>query len=129
MGERISIRSGKVVAEAELNDSDCARAIAEALPIEAVAGTWGEEVYFDIGVSCDCDDSARQDMAIGELGYWPTGSALCIFFGTTPASTEDEPRAASNVNPIGRISSGAESLKKLGPSIEVRVESMPQAQS
>ena len=66
---------------------------------------------------------ARELMEVGEVAIWPPGSALCIFFGPTPASTGEEPRAASKVNPIGRISSGAEALKKLGPSIRLRVES------
>ena len=42
-------------------------------------------------------------MEVGEVAYWPPGQALCIFFGPTPASVGDEPRAASPVNPLGSI--------------------------
>ncbi|MDY6913521.1 MAG: cyclophilin-like fold protein [Planctomycetota bacterium] len=104
MSLRITIKSGQVRSEAELNDTPCARAIYDALPIEAAANTWGEEVYFSIPVDCELADDAREAMAVGELGYWPVGKAFCIFFGRTPASGEDSaPRAASNVNPIGHI--------------------------
>jgi hypothetical protein len=40
---------------------------------------------------------------VGELGYWPVGRALCIFFGPTPVSHGDQPRAYSPVNLLGRI--------------------------
>jgi len=111
VGKRITITAGKLAVEAELNDSPCARAICEAMPIKASANTWGEEVYFDIGVDFKLADDAREEMAIGEIGYWPTGSAFCIFFGRTPASGRDgKPRAASAVNPIGRVIGDAKAL-------------------
>ena len=104
MPEPITIQAGGVTARAELNDSPTAAAIREALPIEADASTWGDEVYFAIGVSAEADADARRDMAVGELGYWPPGKAMCIFFGPTPASdASGGPKAASEVNPIGRI--------------------------
>jgi hypothetical protein len=40
---------------------------------------------------------------MGDLGYWPTGRALCIFFGLTPMSRGDEIRPASAVNIVGKI--------------------------
>jgi hypothetical protein len=100
---KIKITCGEIAAEAELNDSPCAQAVAEALPITGSVNRWGEEVYFSIPVSCDLGDDARDVLAVGELAYWPPGSAFCIFFGRTPASKGDEPRAASDVNPIGNI--------------------------
>ncbi len=127
MAERIRITSGEVDLTADLNESVSAEALLEVLPLELRMSRWGDEYYGDCGVSVEESPGARELMEIGEVSIWPTGSALCIFFGPTPASAEDEPRAASKVNPIGRISSGAESLRKLGPSIEVRVELMPQA--
>ena len=52
-------------------------------------------------------DDARQNMAVGELGYWPSGSAFCIFFGPTPVSEGETPRAYSNVNPFGQVEGDA----------------------
>ena len=104
MDRRITITAGGVSVEAELNDSPCAAAIFDDLPIERAANTWGDEIYFDIGVSCDLADDARAEMAVGELAYWPPGKAFCVFFGPTPASGPDgQPRAASEVNPIGKV--------------------------
>ena len=61
-------------------------------------------------------------MKVGELAVWPTGNALCIFFGLTPASSGDEPRAISPVNPVGKLIDSPESLKKLGSSVRVKIE-------
>ena len=111
MAKRITIKAGDLSLKAELNDSPCAKAVCEAMPIEAVANTWGEEVYFDIGVEFGLAADARADVAVGEIGYWPTGSAFCIFFGRTPASARDgKPRAASKVNVIGRVIGDAKAL-------------------
>lgn len=99
----IFITVGSINARAELNDSPTATAIWEALPIEARAATWGDEVYFGIPVIEAEGKDARDVLAMGELGYWPPGQAFCIFFGPTPASQGNEIRSASAVNPIGRV--------------------------
>ncbi|MDI7275592.1 MAG: cyclophilin-like fold protein [Anaerolineae bacterium] len=98
----IRITAGPVTATAELNDSATATAIWEALPITARANTWGDEIYFPIPVHRG-EEGSRQVVAMGELGYWPPGHAFCIFFGPTPASRGQEIRAASPVNPIGKV--------------------------
>jgi len=104
VSREITITIGQVSCTAELNDSECAGQIYDALPIRAQTSTWGQEIYFDIGVACPQADDAREDVQVGELGYWPVGKAFCIFFGPTPASGPDgQPRAASKVNPIGRV--------------------------
>ena len=109
---QITITVGQVTLDAELNDSPCADRIYEALPIEATANTWGEEIYFRIPVVAEIADDAREDVAVGELGYWPEGQAFCIFFGRTPASRPPgDPRAASEVNPIGRVLGDATALR------------------
>ena len=99
----IRITAGKVALEAELNDSATARQIWEALPISSSVATWGEEVYFDCGVSCAEEDGARTVVTAGEIAYWPPGKALCVFFGPTPASRGEEIRAASKVNVFGKV--------------------------
>lgn len=100
---KIRITAGAVTVDAQLDDSPTAEAIWQALPITAQANRWGQEIYFAIPVYEKQADDARADVAVGELGYWPPGNAFCIFFGKTPASLDDEPRAASPVNPIGRV--------------------------
>ena len=82
-GRAIVITAGTVSAEARLNESKTAAAIWDALPIEATGETWGDEIYFDIGLAVGAE-SPREVVEIGDLGYWPPGRAFCIFFGPTP---------------------------------------------
>jgi len=126
MKRRITITSGDVRAEAELNASATATAILEALPIQATANTWGKEVYFDIGVTCPQADDAKEDMTVGELGYWPVGKAFCIFFGPTPVSGRDgRPRAAGPVNPIGRVIGDATIFAAVGDGERIALAAKP----
>ena len=103
MGKKIKILVQDLTVEAELNESNTAQSIWEALPFEARVNTWGEEIYFAIPVKTGQEKGAREVVSPGELGYWPPGHAFCIFFGPTPASRGDEIRAASAVNIIGKV--------------------------
>jgi uncharacterized protein len=118
---RIRITAGTASAEAVLNDSATAAAVWEALPFSVAADTWGDEIYFSIPVKVE-PESAREVVEIGELGYWPPGSAFCIFFGRTPASRGDEIRAASPVNIFGRVVGDATVFKKVRAGALIRVE-------
>ena len=122
MGKAIRITAGDVSLQAELNDSPTAAAILAALPIEASGNRWGEEIYFSIPVHEKGAPDARADMEVGELAYWPPGNAFCIFFGPTPASDGDQPRAASPVNPIGRVVDDVEPLKTVPDGATVLIE-------
>ena len=108
----IVITAGSVSARAQLNDSKTAKAIWEALPITARANTWGDEIYFGIPVRMG-GENGREVVSMGEIGYWPPGHAFCIFFGPTPASRGDEIRAASAVNPLGKIIGDATIFKQV----------------
>ncbi len=110
VGEKISITAGDVSVEATLNDSVTAKVIRARLPIEAAAETWGDEIDFSIGVSIEPEDP-QATVEMGDLGYWPPGTALCIFFGPTPMSSGDEIRPASPVNVFGKIDGDATVLK------------------
>ena len=122
MAERaITITAGTVAAEATLNESKTARAIWDALPIEAKAQTWGDEIYFAIGVD-EAADSAKAVVELGDLGYWPPGHAFCIFFGPTPASQGDEIRPASPVNVVGRVTGDAREFKRVRSGARVVIE-------
>jgi hypothetical protein len=118
----IRITAGKVSAEAVLNDSPTATKIWEALPLEARGNTWGAEIYFSIPVEAKQEKDAREVVAVGELAYWPPGTAFCIFFGRTPASTDDRPRAASAVNIIGKVRGDATAFQAVASGTRVRLE-------
>ncbi len=120
MSTRIAIEIGKLSLEAELSDAAAAQEVARSLPLQVRMSRWGDEYYGDAGITIKEDASAREIMQVGEIAYWPPGSALCIFFGPTPASTDERPRAASPVLPVGRILSGAEGLARLGTSVRAR---------
>jgi len=117
----IRITTGAVSAKAQLDASKTASAIWDALPIEAKAETWGDEIYFGIGVTI-APESPRATVDIGDLGYWPPGKAFCIFFGPTPASQGDEIRPASPVNVLGRVDGDATVFKKIRAGAPVRIE-------
>jgi len=118
---RIRISAGSVSAEAVLNDSATATAVWQALPLSVDAQTWGDEIYFSTPVKAR-PESARETVEMGDLGYWPPGSAFCIFFGPTPASRGSEIRPASPVNVFGRISGDATAFKKVREGTLVKVE-------
>ena len=90
---KITIKFNSLSFKAELNDSPTSKAIWEQLPIESQVSTWGEEIYFEIPVEMPQEPDAQQIVSVGDLGYWPVGQAFCIFFGPTPVSTDERPRA------------------------------------
>ena len=122
MPHRITITAGPVQMEADLNDTEAAQAVFEALPITATANTWGDEIYFSIPIDRELEDP-QEVVQLGDLGYWPPGRAFCIFFGTTPASRGDEIRPASAVTVIGRVSGEATSFKQVNAGIAVVLQS------
>jgi hypothetical protein len=119
---QIRITAGQVTAIADLADNATAAAIWEALPIKGQANIWGDEIYFGIPVYVEAAVDAREAIAVGELGYWPPGHAFCIFFGRTPASQGDEPRAASAVNVFGRVAGDATVFRQVAGDETVFVE-------
>ena len=117
----ITISAGDVSLLAELNDSPTARQIWEALPMEGMAHTWGDEIYFEIPVMAAQEPDARAEVKVGELAYWPVGHAFCIFFGPTPASTDERPQAYSPVNVLGRVLGDATQLRAVREGTRVRI--------
>ena len=109
--KKINLSVGDVSLEAELLDTPTANKILDALPLESSANVWGDEIYFDIPLSLAQEPDARADVEIGDLAYWPAGPAFCIFFGPTPVSTGEQPRAYSPVNVFGKVIGDAKQLK------------------
>jgi hypothetical protein len=121
---KILIRAGEYSIPATLNNNLTANKIFEALPFEGKGNRWGDEIYFTIPVTVDEADDARQEMAVGELAYWPSGSAFCIFFGPTPVSIGDVPRAYTNVNPFGNLDEDPSPLKNVPDGEVIKIEKL-----
>ncbi|MCB2210331.1 hypothetical protein KQH62_05495 [bacterium] len=119
---RITISILQQIFTAELNDSPTARKLWEALPIQGEANLWGDEIYLEIPVSAAQEPNARQEVDPGTIAYWPVGEAFCIFFGPTPISRGDQPRAYSPVNILGQISGALDGLRKVKQGEKIRIE-------
>ncbi len=78
------------------------RALSEALPLSGDATRWGDELYFRVPIDVPAEN-ARAEVSVGSVAYWPRGNALCLFWGPTPASHGEEPRAATPVNVVAEI--------------------------
>lgn len=100
----LRIHVGDVELAADWTDENprTKEALEAALPLAGDAARWGEELYFETPVDVPIED-ARAAVPVGAVAYWPTGNAICLFWGPTPASSGDEPRAASPVNVVATI--------------------------
>ena len=120
--EKIKIIVGDIILNAELFNTKTSAKIASSLPVETAPQEWGDEFYFEIPVAMPLDETATDKVKIGDIGYWPPGKALALFFGPTPISTGEEPVPASEVNLVGKIIGDATVLKKAKGSGKIRIE-------
>ena len=120
---RLKFKAGNVECEIELYDNLAPITVGEilkALPIESEANRWGDEIYFEIPVSLG-EENSQEVVEKGEVAYWPPGRSLCIFFGKTPASRENEIRAASPVNVVGKVEGDVDILKGVKDGEKIRM--------
>lgn len=121
MSKKIKISTSEFQIEAVLNDSNTAERIWGILPLEKEINRWGEEIYFSIPVKLE-EDNTKEIVEKGDLGYWPAGSAFCIFFGPTPISKEEEIRPASPVNIFGKVMGDAKQFSRVQDGEKIRIE-------
>lgn len=119
---RIGITAGQVSATAVLHRTPTAEAIWMTLPIEARANTWGDEIYFSIPVKAALEKNAQEVVQLGDLGYWPPGTAFCIFFGPTPTSHGEEIRPASAVNIVGKVQGDPKVFKQVRDGAKIMIQ-------
>ena len=122
---KIHIQFDELTFQAQLNESATADELWKQLPLDSRVNTWGEEIYFEIPVNMPEEPDAREIVSVGDLGYWPTGQAFCIFFGPTPVSTDERPRAYSPVNIIGEILPDHSNLKEIKDGERVKLIPAP----
>lgn len=92
------------------NPKTC-QAIWNNLPLDLNLSQWGEELYGAIPVKIP-EENTQLECEIGDIGYWIQGSGFCIFFGKTPVSSSDKPKAASEVNIFAHIEGDASVFKQ-----------------
>jgi len=108
------------ILDSELNPNTV-NAILKDLPFESTVNLWGDEIYFSIPTKVGLEKS-QEYVDVGTIAYWPEGHSLCLFFGKTPVSTDDRPKAYSPVNVIGKIVDEITNVKKVKDGDKVRVE-------
>jgi len=122
MERKIKISSGVIEVEGVISNSPTADAVWDALPFTAEVNTWGDEIYFTVPVQVGLEGNASEVVENGDMGYWPTGSAFCIFFGPTPISRQGEIRPASAVNVFGKIKGDTSVLKEISSGSKIVVK-------
>jgi hypothetical protein len=118
---RIRFDFGSWTLDAELFDTPTAKAIAAALPFQAEAMTWGEEVYFDVPVKVKREADARAVVTPGEVAYWPEGPAIALGYGRTPISKGNETRLASPCNIFAKALGDVKTLAKVQAGSQIKV--------
>jgi len=73
------------------------------LPLDVPINSWGEELYTNETPIAVGIENAKPLVDLMDVAYWPTGKAICLFFGPTPIGKKDEIKPYSPVNVIGKI--------------------------
>ncbi|MGI6457263.1 MAG: cyclophilin-like fold protein [bacterium] len=109
---KIEIQIGETRVQAQLLDNEAGREVYAQLPLESSYQVWGDEIYFSLprGLSTKGE---REIVEVGDLAYWSPGKAFCIFYGRTPASEDERPRAASKVTVFGKVEGDARIFRKV----------------
>ncbi len=99
----IRIAVGDIRLDGELNDTECARAVARVLPLTAEFQVWGDELHFDVPLVDPPRGRPDNKVRRGDLALWIDGCRLCLFFGPTPASLAEDPASAVPVTVVGSL--------------------------
>jgi len=90
----------------ELNDENSPKTVknfVEKLPFTTGINLWGEEIYTNDTPIDVSEENAKPLVELNDVAYWPTGKAICLFFGPTPIGNKNEIKPYSPVNVIGKI--------------------------
>ena len=116
---RIRTRSGEWAAE--LDDSDISNEIWLSLPFSADINMFGSQLYFEMPL----DSKTKGDSKIfekGDIVYWPSADAVCIFSGPTPLSTNERPAASHMMKKIGHVIGECSEMEASGDRMRITLE-------
>ena len=108
--------------EVQLLETATAKAVWAALPFDATAQTWGEEVYLATPVKIALERDAQQIVDPGTVCFWTEGDALALPYGRTPISSDERPKLASRCNVVGKVLGDPRQLAKVRSGEAVRVD-------
>ena len=97
----------------ELDDSDSPKTVNDfvaKLPFTVDLNVWGDEIYTSESPITQPEENAKSPVQLNDVTYWPTGKAICLFYGCTPIGKSGEITPASPVNILGKIISPNKSV-------------------
>lgn len=106
----------------EINSPKTVRSFIDNLPFTVKIHPWGEEIYIDESHIDMIEENSKPLVEINDVAYWPTGKAICLFFGPTPIGKQGEIKPYSPVNIIGKIINSKVVLSKIKESSEATFE-------
>jgi hypothetical protein len=92
--------------ELELDDSyspKTVKSFLESLPFTVGTNLWGDEIYTDESPINVSEENSKPTVDLFDVAFWPTGKAICLFYGPTPIGDKNEIKPYSPVNIIGKI--------------------------
>ena len=121
---RVRLETAQGPFDGVFDEGEIAKALVQELPIAATVMRWGDEIYFDVPVKM-ANTKPTREVKVGDIGYWPDGPSLCIFFGKTPASKASEPRPTSDVTIVGHTDAPAELLRSIQQGTPITLNPIP----
>ena len=94
------------------NSPKTCKDILDSLPFSVSAHLWGEEIYTDESPITQPEENAKALVDLNDVAYWPSGKAICLFFGSTPIGKKGEIKPYSPVNVVGKIINADKSVIK-----------------
>lgn len=79
------------------------KSFVDELPFTVKLNIWGDEIYTSKSPITMQEENAKSTVKLNDVAYWPSGKAICLFYGPTPIGKKGEIKPASPVNIIGKI--------------------------
>lgn len=87
----------------DANSPKTVRKFVKKLPFTVELNVWGDEIYTSESPISQPEENAKSTVELNDVAYWPTGKAICLFYGPTPIGKNGEITPASPVNTVGKI--------------------------
>lgn len=113
MKYKVEIKLDDSLIDVELDDKNSPKTVnefVEKLPFTVDLNVWGDEIYSSKSPITQLEENAKSPVELNDVAYWPTGKAICLFYGPTPIGKPGEITPASPVNVIGKVVSPDKSI-------------------